>query len=61
MIIWFTARVPPETIPPWLLRPHGEAFFELHQGGGWDDPGGCYVGWVNIRSDGTIAFGEPGV
>lgn len=46
-------KLKPEEIP-WFLR---GKFFEL-----WipSDEGDSYVGWVHIREDGRIEFGEPG-
>ena len=41
-------------------------FFELHSEPKYDSDGiqlnpDTYVGWVHIREDGRIEFGEPGV
>lgn len=52
-------KLKPEEIP-WFLR---GKFFELNEPERYIDDyvSGGYVGWVHIREDGTIEFGEPGV
>ena len=53
-------QLKPEEIPEYM---RGQ-FFELHTEPKYDDNNqlvDTYVGWVNIREDGRIEFGEPGV
>jgi hypothetical protein len=55
-------KLKPEEVPSFLKG----AFFELHAEPKYDDDGvqlnpDTYLGWVHIREDGTIEFGEPGV
>ena len=56
-------KLPPEEIPWYMLG----KFFELHTNPNFNeyDENGkqltdSYAGWVHIREDGTIEFGEPG-
>lgn len=53
-------KLKPEEIPEFMRG----KFFELYEEMDADDCPCCgpeYVGWVFIKHDGTIEFGEPGV
>lgn len=54
-------KLNPEEIPEFLRG----KFFELNEPEKYDKDyvliSGGYVGWVFIKNDGTIEFGEPGV
>lgn len=55
-------KVDPEQIPVFLR----DKFYELHVEPKYAETDyakmeDTYVGWVFIKSDGTIEFGEPGV
>ena len=63
-------KMKPEEIPEFMRG----KFFELHtnithhvfakdstDGADFDYDSDEYVGWIHIREDGTIEFGEPGV
>lgn len=47
-------QVPPLDLPEYMRG----KFFELYEPSDEDED--KYVGWVWIREDGTIEFGEPG-
>ena len=55
-------KLKPEEVPEFLR----DKFFELHSEPKFANTDyakleNTYVGWVFIKSDGTIEFGEPGV
>lgn len=59
---WLTAKVEPKDVS-WMFDPVSNClpekpiadgvWFELHQKG-------TYLGWVCLKKDGIIEFGEPG-
>ena len=53
-------KLKPKEVPEFMR----DKFFELHFEPKYYDTSelhsNTYVGWVHIRSDGTIEFGEPG-
>jgi hypothetical protein len=53
-------KLKPEEIPPFMRGKFFELTMEPFEDGD-DATEWVYAGWVHIKEDGTIEFGEPGV